>query len=161
MFELASAASTLSVLIQWPVFALQLESLDCCIDWELNFLSTCLSPTIPNSAYNEVTFNEKLAITKENLCTKYTPFTYKDITLNEKLPITKQNLCIFFFVIGRFECTSLIIFSRSSNLIYIWQFYLYVLIFLYTHIFVQLLTDYMFLVQLNCFLWHARLLLLS
>ena len=25
-----------------------------------------------NSAYNKVTFNEKLAITKENLCTKYT-----------------------------------------------------------------------------------------
>ena len=24
-----------------------------------------------NSAYNEVTFNKKLAITKENLCTKY------------------------------------------------------------------------------------------
>ena len=58
-----------------------------------------------NSAYNEVTFNKKLAITKENLPTKYTPFTYKDLTLNEKLPITKQNLCIFFFVIGGVECT--------------------------------------------------------
>ena len=57
-----------------------------------------------NSAYNEVTFNEKSAITKENLCTKYTPFTYKYIILNEKLPITKQNLCIFFFVIDRVEC---------------------------------------------------------
>ena len=57
-----------------------------------------------NSAYNEVAFNEKSAITKENLCTKYTPFTYKYITLNEKLPITKQNLCIFFFIIGRVEC---------------------------------------------------------
>ena len=50
-----------------------------------------------NSAYNEVAFNEKSAITKENLCTKYNPFTYKYIALNEKLPITKQNLCIFFF----------------------------------------------------------------
>ena len=33
---------------------------------------------------------------KENLCTKYTPFTYKYIALNEKPSITKQNLCIFF-----------------------------------------------------------------
>ena len=49
-----------------------------------------------NSAYNEVTFNEKLPITKENLHTKYTSFTYKYIALNEKLPIMKQNLCIFF-----------------------------------------------------------------
>ena len=57
-----------------------------------------------NSAYNEVAFNEKLAITKENLCTKYTPFIYKYITLNEKPPITKQNLCIYFFIIGRVEC---------------------------------------------------------
>ena len=37
-----------------------------------------------DSAYNKVTFNEKLAIMKENLCTKYTPFTYKYIALNEK-----------------------------------------------------------------------------
>ena len=50
-----------------------------------------------NSTYNEVTLNEKLAITKENLCTKYSPFTYKYITLNEKLPIMRQNLHIFFF----------------------------------------------------------------
>ena len=57
-----------------------------------------------NSAYNEVTFNKKLAITKENLCTKYTPLTYKYVGLNEKLPIMKQNLHIF-FVIGRVECT--------------------------------------------------------
>ena len=56
-----------------------------------------------NSAYNEVAFNEKSPITKENLSTKYTPFTYKYITLNEKQPITKQNH-IFFFVIGRVEC---------------------------------------------------------
>ena len=40
-----------------------------------------------NSAYIEVAFNEKSAITKENLCTKYTPFTYKYIALNKKLPI--------------------------------------------------------------------------
>ena len=58
-----------------------------------------------NSAYNEVAFNEKSPITKENLCTKLTPFTYKYITLNEKLSIMEQNLCIFFFVIGRVECT--------------------------------------------------------
>ena len=58
-----------------------------------------------NSAYNEVAFNEKSPITKENLCIKYTPFTYKYIALNKKLPITKQNLCIFFFIIGRVECS--------------------------------------------------------
>ena len=60
-----------------------------------------------NSVYNEVAFNEKSAITKENLCTKYTPFTYKDVVLKEKLPITKENLHIFFFVIVRVECISL------------------------------------------------------
>ena len=36
-----------------------------------------------NSTYNEVAFNEKLAITKENLCTKYFPFTYNDVALSE------------------------------------------------------------------------------
>ena len=51
------------------------------------------------SAYNEVTFNEKLPITKENLSTKYTPFTYKYIALNEKLPIMKQNLRHIFFLL--------------------------------------------------------------
>ena len=57
-----------------------------------------------SSTYNKVAFNEKLPITKENLCTKYTPFTHKYIVLNEKPPIMKQNLCIFFFVIGGVEC---------------------------------------------------------
>ena len=37
-----------------------------------------------NSIYNEVTFNEKSAITKEKLCTKYFPFTYKYVALNKK-----------------------------------------------------------------------------
>ena len=50
-----------------------------------------------NSTYNKVALNEKSAITKENLCTKYFPFTYNDIALDAKLPITKENLCIFFF----------------------------------------------------------------
>ena len=50
------------------------------------------------SAYNKVTFNEKLAIRKENLHTKYMPFTYNGVTLNEKPPIMKQNLHIFFFI---------------------------------------------------------------
>ena len=50
-----------------------------------------------NSVYNEVAFNEKSAITKENLHTKYFPFTYKYITLNKKQPVMKENLCIFFF----------------------------------------------------------------
>ena len=68
-------------------------------------LILCTYYTTLNSAYNEVTFNEKLAIMKENLCTKYFPFTYNDITLTEKLPITKENLCIFFFIIGRVEST--------------------------------------------------------
>ena len=36
-----------------------------------------------NSTYNKVTFNEKLAIMKENLHTKYTLFTYNDVALNE------------------------------------------------------------------------------
>ena len=49
-----------------------------------------------NSAYNEVAFNEKLAITKEHLCNKYFPFTYNDVTLNENPPIMKENPCIFF-----------------------------------------------------------------
>ena len=62
-----------------------------------------------NSTYNEVPFNEKLAITKENLHTKYTPFTYNDIALNEKPPITKQNHHIFSFLIGGAECTRLYI----------------------------------------------------
>ena len=67
-------------------------------------LYSCINPCTLNSAYNEVAFNEKSAITKENLCTKYTPFTYKYIVLNEKLPIMKQNLHIFFFIIEGVEC---------------------------------------------------------
>ena len=51
-----------------------------------------------NSTYYEVTFNEKLAITKENVCTKYTTYTYKYVTINEKPPIMKQNLCILFLL---------------------------------------------------------------
>ena len=66
-----------------------------------------LATSTLNSAYNEVTFNKKSPITKENLCTKYTPFSYKYVVLNEKPPKTKQNLRIFFFVIGRVECTFL------------------------------------------------------
>ena len=54
-----------------------------------------------NSTYTEVTFNEKLAIKKENFHTKYTPFTYNDVVLNKKLPIMKQNLHIFFFPYGQ------------------------------------------------------------
>ena len=49
-----------------------------------------------NSTYNKVVFNEKSAITKENIHTKYTLFTYKYIALNEKPPIMKQDLHIFF-----------------------------------------------------------------
>ena len=37
-----------------------------------------------NSAYNKVAFKEKSAITKENLCTKYFPFTYNHVALNKK-----------------------------------------------------------------------------
>ena len=61
------------------------------------FTKTPLGTTL-NSAYNEVTFNEKSPITKENFSTKYTPFTYKYITLNEKPHIMKQNLHIFFLL---------------------------------------------------------------
>ena len=46
-----------------------------------------------NSTYNKVAFNEKSAIMKENLHTKYTPFTYKYVALNKKPPIMKQNHC--------------------------------------------------------------------
>ena len=67
-----------------------------------------------NSTYNKVTFNEKSAITKENLHTKYFPFTYNNIALNEKLPITKENLHVFFFFIGRVDC----IWSTFSSICY-------------------------------------------
>ena len=50
------------------------------------------------SIYNKVAFNKKLAIMKENLCTKYFSFTYKYIALNKKPPITKANLHIFFLL---------------------------------------------------------------
>ena len=60
-------------------------------------IHVCLYIHTLNSAYNKVAFNEKLPITKENLSTKYTPFTYKYIALNKKPLIMKQNLCIFFF----------------------------------------------------------------
>ena len=59
--------------------------------WEKSINDSAL-----NSAYNEVTFNEKLAITKENLCTKYFPFTDNNVILNEKPPIMKENLHILF-----------------------------------------------------------------
>ena len=52
--------------------------------------------TTLNSIYNKVTFNKKSAIMKENLCTKYFPFTYKYVTFNEKPPIMKENLHTFF-----------------------------------------------------------------
>ena len=51
-------------------------------------------------------FNEKLAIMKENLHTKYIPFTYNDVALDENLPIMKQNLGIFFFIRDGVECIS-------------------------------------------------------
>ena len=57
-----------------------------------------------NSVYNEVAFNEKSAITKENLCIKYFPFAYKYVALNKKLPGRQENLCIFFFIIGGAVC---------------------------------------------------------
>ena len=63
-----------------------------------------MMPNTLNSTYNEVTFNEKLAIMKEDVCTKCTTFTYKYVALNKKPLIMKQNLCIFFFVIGGVEC---------------------------------------------------------
>ena len=42
-----------------------------------------------NSAYNEVTFNKNLAITKKNSLHQIYLFTYKYIGLNEKPPIMK------------------------------------------------------------------------
>ena len=43
---------------------------------------------------------------KENLHTKYFPFTYNDVTFNEKPPIMKENLCIFIFIIGGIKCNT-------------------------------------------------------
>ena len=58
----------------------------------------CMCPSVYTlySTCNEVAFNEKLAIIKENLHTKYFPFTYNDVALDEKPPIMKENLHIFF-----------------------------------------------------------------
>ena len=69
--------------------------------WHSNMTFRTLWPYKPstlNSTYNEVIFNKKSAIMKENVCTKYTTYTYKYVALNEKLPITKQNLHIFFLL---------------------------------------------------------------
>ena len=77
------------------------------------FLLLLFSSLTLTSIYNEVAFNEKSAIMKENLCTKYIPFTYKYITLNKKLPIMKEKLHIFFFVIGGVEC--ILYFSLFSS----------------------------------------------
>ena len=51
-----------------------------------------------NSTYNSVAFDEKSAIMKENLSTKYFLFTYNDLALNEKSPITMENLYILFLL---------------------------------------------------------------
>ena len=62
-----------------------------------------------NSAYNEVAFNEKSPITKENIHTKYTSFTYIYVVLNEKPPITSKISAYFFFfifIIGGIECSN-------------------------------------------------------
>ena len=61
-------------------------------------LYTYMYPSTLNSTYNEVAFNEKSPIMKENIHIKYTSFTYKYIALNEKLTIMKQNLHIFFLL---------------------------------------------------------------
>ena len=111
MYPTPKLTASVTYLQNYTIFCTQRENvykinrrcwhlvLDCCVVQALQ------SNTL-NSAYNEVAFNEKSAITKENLCTKYTPFTYKYIILNKKLPITKQNLCIIFFIIDRVECSS-------------------------------------------------------
>ena len=41
---------------------------------------------------------------KENLCTKYFPFTYNDITLNKKATYDVGKSPHIFFVIGGVEC---------------------------------------------------------
>ena len=105
MFELASLKSTLFVLICWPIFALQLEPLDCCIVWELN---SCL---------------------------------LVDLILLYML----SSVCL------TIQCqTSLADLGHHLKFqrIYIWTFYLYVLILLYTCLIAQYLTDCMFLVLL-------------
>ena len=75
-----------------------------CCEFPTRIMDSRITNYTLNSIYNEVTFNEKSDIMKENLCTKYLPFTYKYIALNKKLPITRENIRIYFFVIGRVEC---------------------------------------------------------
>ena len=50
----------------------------------VKILDSTDNPYTLNSAYNKVTFNEKSAIMKENLLTKYTPFTFNEVALNKK-----------------------------------------------------------------------------
>ena len=70
------------------------------------YILTCLPIDIHSTLpIMKSPFIKKLAIMKENLHTKYSPFTYKYVALNEKPPIMKQNHHIFFFVIGRAEFT--------------------------------------------------------
>ena len=75
---------------------------------------------------------------KENLHTKYTPFTCNDVALNKKLPITKQNLCIFFFIIGRVECTHI----GTDNNAVSQQIWLGIGLLMHLHVFQALLIFY-------------------
>ena len=94
------------VTTDWPVL---------CMGGNWEGLSCPWLPYTLNYTYNKVAFNEKSAIKKENLHTKYTPFTYKYFALNEKPPTMKQNLHIFFFLVGGVECTCLLrVLSFSS-----------------------------------------------
>ena len=57
---------------------------------------SCMVGCTLNSAYNEVAFNEKSAITKENLCTKYFHSPIMTLPLTKSHLLMKENLHIFF-----------------------------------------------------------------
>ena len=92
--ELVSTVSS-SVAIHYPMSEkVYIDNFEVC-RVSHNFVHSF--PLTLNSVYIQFSFKEKLAITKENLYTKYFPFTYKYVTLNEKPPINEGKSPHFFF----------------------------------------------------------------
>ena len=83
---LSWASSHLAFCSEWEMlFTASLPEKVIISTWQTSQFTFCTVPEFQwvvhttstlNSTYNEVAFNEKLAIMKENLHTKYTPFTY-------------------------------------------------------------------------------------
>ena len=89
------------ILMAFYVKKMMLKPIQYSVFW-LGPHSLCGKCHIPTNIHSTLPImkpplTKKLAIMKENLHTKYIPFTYNDVTLNKKPPITKQNLHIFFF----------------------------------------------------------------